>query len=172
MATMLRAGVRQWRLGRGAAWPVRTKKSSSRRRRDEAAMEAKHDEAEFDADVHVRAMAACIERLEHGLRRLRTSAAPDMLDRVTVEAYGARNPLKALAQVALKDGKTLAVDVFDHGVISNVENAIRSAGLGLNPSTNGSPRILVPVPRASGEKRAELCKVRLFADSLFFCLFL
>lgn len=77
-----------------------------------------------------------------------------------VEAYGATSALKEVAQVSVKDGKTLAVNVFDPSVASAVEKGIRGAGLNLNPVSDGNNRIRVPIPRPTKETRELMRKVR------------
>lgn len=75
-----------------------------------------------------------------------------------VEAYGARSALRDLAQVSVRDGRSLTVSVFDPAVASAVEKAIRGAGLNLNPVA-GADGIRVPVPRADRSAREALQKV-------------
>ena len=78
---------------------------------------------------------------------------------VNVSAYGASAALKSLAQVSVKDGKTLLVNVFDPLVVSSVEKAIRSAGLNLNPVPDANNRLRVPIPKPTKETRESMRKV-------------
>ena len=75
-----------------------------------------------------------------------------MLDSVTVEAYGERQPLSAVAQWALKGPALIIVSPFDAALAPAVADAIRGADLNLNPSVDGNA-VRVPVPRASKETR-------------------
>lgn len=77
---------------------------------------------------------------------------------VQVMAYGSRTYLKNVAQVAVKDARTLSVNVFDSDVTTSVEKGIRSSGLNLNPVVDGSTSIRVPVPRADKNSRETLVR--------------
>jgi ribosome recycling factor len=77
-----------------------------------------------------------------------------------VEAYGAIAALTKVAQVSVRDPRSLIVTVFDAGMASSVEKAIRNAGLNLNPSAgDGAGRITVPVPKSTLETREAMKKV-------------
>lgn len=76
---------------------------------------------------------------------------------ISVEAYGTTTALRNVASVAVRDARTLAVAVHDPGVATSVERAIRKAGLGLNPVSDGrSGQLKVPVPRPDKSQRAQL----------------
>jgi ribosome recycling factor len=91
-----------------------------------------------------------------GLRTGRASAA--LLDPVHVEAYGANMPLKEVGTVSVPESRLLLVNIWDRGVVKAAEKAIREAGLGLNPQTEGQT-IRVPIPELSEERRKELTRV-------------
>lgn len=76
-------------------------------------------------------------------------------------AYGSRTALQNVAQVSVRDARTLAVAVFDSEVTTAVEKGIRSAGLNLNPAVDGTTSIKVPVPRADKSSRENLAKTAL-----------
>lgn len=78
---------------------------------------------------------------------------------MNVEAYGANVALKTLAQVSVRDGRTLSVSVFDPSVAAAVEKGIRGAGLNLNPVPDGNSKIRVPIPRPTKETREAMRKV-------------
>jgi ribosome recycling factor len=52
----------------------------------------------------------------------------------------------------------VTVNVWDKGLVGNVEKAIRESGLGINPQTNGTI-IMLPIPELNEERRRELSKV-------------
>lgn len=83
-----------------------------------------------------------------------------------MDAYGARSPLRDLAQVSVRDGRTLDVNVFDPNVAANVERAIRNAGLNLNPVADARG-IRVPVPKVDRNAREALRKVGVSAFVFF-----
>ena len=97
-----------------------------------------------------------LEKEYSGLRTGRAST--NMLETVTVDAYGARMPLNQVGTVSVPEPRLLTVQVWDMGLTKSVEKAIRDAGLGLNPQGEGS-LIRVPVPELSQERRQELQKV-------------
>ncbi|RME63745.1 MAG: ribosome recycling factor [Alphaproteobacteria bacterium] len=91
-----------------------------------------------------------------GLRTGRASAS--LLDPVTVEVYGTTMPLNQVATVSVPDPRMLTVQVWDRANAGAVDKAIRNAGLGLNPVSEGAV-IRVPIPELNEERRRELSKV-------------
>jgi ribosome recycling factor len=91
-----------------------------------------------------------------GLRTGRASAS--MLDPVVVEAYGNTLPLSQIGTVSVPEPRLIIVQVWDRGNVKATEKAIREAGLGLNPQTDGQT-IRVPIPDLNEERRRELTKV-------------
>ena len=67
-------------------------------------------------------------------------------------------PLNQVATVSVPESRMLSVQVWDKGNIQPVEKAIRSAGLGLNPMTDG-PNIRLPIPDLTEERRKDLAKL-------------
>ncbi len=96
----------------------------------------------------------------HGdLKGLRTGrASANMLDSVMVEAYGNMLPLNQCASVAVPEARLITVQVWDAANVKAVEKGISNAGLGLNPSSEGT-LIRVPTPDLSEERRKELAKI-------------
>lgn len=84
-------------------------------------------------------------------------ASPQLLDGVKVEYYGTQTPLNQLANVSAPDPRLLTVEPFDKSAAGNIEKAIMSSGLGLNPNNDGH-MIRIPLPTPSEERRAELVK--------------
>jgi ribosome recycling factor len=91
-----------------------------------------------------------------GLRTGRASAG--LLEPVTVDAYGSAMPLNQVASISVPEPRMVTVQVWDRSLVGVVEKAIRSAGLGLNPATEGQS-IRVPIPPLSEERRVELTRV-------------
>jgi ribosome recycling factor len=85
-------------------------------------------------------------------------ASPNLLDLVRVDAYGSTVPINQVAMVAAPEPRLITVQPFDKSLTQAVEKAIRDAGLGLNPATQGN-LIRVPLPVLSEERRKELVKV-------------
>lgn len=84
-------------------------------------------------------------------------AQPALLDGVKVEYYGSQTPLNQLANVSAPEPRLLTVQPFDKSVMEDIEKAIMSAGLGLNPNNDGNI-IRIPLPILSEERRKELVK--------------
>ena len=106
-----------------------------------------------------RRMHGAVEALKHDLGGLRTGRASiALLDPVQVEVYGAHMPLNQAATVSAPEPRMLSVQVWDRSNVGPVEKAIRSAGLGLNPITDGQ-LIRLPIPELTEERRKELAKL-------------
>ncbi len=104
-------------------------------------------------------MDGALEALKREFAGLRTGRAhTSLLDPVSVEAYGAQMPLNQVGTVSVPEPRMLTVQVWDKGMVSKVEKAVREAGLGLNPSNDGN-LVRVPIPPLSEERRQELGKV-------------
>ncbi len=84
-------------------------------------------------------------------------ASASILDRVTVEYYGADTPLKQLATVSVAPPSTIVVDAFDKSVIKDIERALMESDVGITPSNDGSV-IRLAVPPLTQERRKELAK--------------
>ena len=106
-----------------------------------------------------RRMAGAVESLKGDLTGLRTGRANvALLDPITVEVYGAHMPLNQVATVSAPEPRMLSVQVWDKSNVTPVEKAIRSAGLGLNPITDGTT-LRLPIPDLTEERRKELAKL-------------
>jgi ribosome recycling factor len=115
---------------------------------------AAYDKADLE-----RRMNGAVESLKHDLQGLRTGrASTTLLEPVTVEVYGAHMPLAQVATVAAPEPRLLSVTVWDKSNVGPVEKAIRSAGLGLNPITDGQT-LRLPIPDLTEERRKELAKL-------------
>ena len=115
--------------------------------------------ASIDKSDLQRRMHGAIEALKHDLSGLRTGrASTALLDTIHVEVYGANMPLNQVATVSVPEARMLSVQVWDRSNVQPVEKAIRSAGLGLNPITDGQ-MIRLPIPELTEERRKELAKL-------------
>jgi len=110
------------------------------------------------ADIQ-RRMHGAVEALRHDLGGLRTGrASTALLDPIQVDVYGANMPLNQVATVSAPEPRLLSVQVWDRSNLSAVEKAIRNAGLGINPITDGQ-MIRLPIPDLTEERRKELAKL-------------
>jgi ribosome recycling factor len=106
-----------------------------------------------------RRMHGAVEALRHDLGGLRTGrASTTLLEPVSVEVYGANMPINQVATISAPEPRLLSVQVWDRSNVGAVEKAIRSAGLGLNPMTDGQ-NIRLPIPDLTEERRKELAKL-------------
>jgi ribosome recycling factor len=115
--------------------------------------------AAFDKADLERRMHGAVESLKHDLQGLRTGrASTTLLDPVSVEVYGAHMPINQVATVSVPEPRLISVQVWDKSNVGPVEKAIRSAGLGLNPITDGQT-LRLPIPDLTEERRKELAKL-------------
>jgi ribosome recycling factor len=106
-----------------------------------------------------RRMDGALEVLRKEFAGLRTGrASASLLDPVVVEAYGNTMPLNQVGTVSVPEPRLIIVQVWDRGNVKATEKAIREAGLGLNPQTEGQT-LRVPIPDLNEERRKELTKV-------------
>ena len=106
-----------------------------------------------------RRMDGAIEVLRKEYGGLRTGrASTSLLEPVQVNAYGGMVPLNQVASVNVPEPRMITVQLWDRGLAKAVDKAIREAGLGLNPQTEGQV-IRVPIPELNEERRRELTKV-------------
>jgi len=113
-----------------------------------------YDKADLDRRMH-----GAVEALKHDLNGLRTGRAnTSLLDPIQVEVYGSNMPLNQVATVSAPEPRLLSVQVWDKSNVTPVEKAIRNAGLGINPITDGN-NIRLPIPDMTEERRKELVKL-------------
>src|SRR5918911_5188627 len=106
-----------------------------------------------------RRMDGAIEVLRKEFGGLRTGrASASLLEPIRVTAYGNPVPLTQVASVNVPEPRMISVQVWDRNVVKAVDKAIREAGLGLNPQTEGQV-IRVPIPELNEERRRELTRV-------------
>ena len=112
-----------------------------------------------DLDDLSRRMEGALGVLKTELAGLRTGrASGTMLDSVRVDAYGAKMPISQVASINVPEPRMLTVTVWDQGLVTEVEKAIRNSGIGINPVTEGA-LIRLPIPDLSEERRREMAKV-------------
>lgn len=106
-----------------------------------------------------RRMDGAINAFKSDIASLRTGrASANILDPITVEAYGSRVPLNQVANITVPEARMLGVSVWDKSMVSAVERAIRESHLGLNPIIDGQ-NLRIPLPELNEERRKSLVKV-------------
>lgn len=104
-------------------------------------------------------MEAALEAIRRDFGTVRTGkASPALLDTVRVDAYGSKMPLNQVATINTPEPSLLVVQPFDKTLIGDIERAILTANLGLNPANDGNV-IRIPVPPLNEERRKEYVKV-------------
>ena len=104
-------------------------------------------------------MRKSVEAVQRNFNTIRTGRAnPSLLDRITVEYYGADSPLKSLATISTPDSQTIAIQPFDLGSLALIEKAIATSDLGFTPNNDGKV-IRINVPPLTEERRKEFCKI-------------
>ena len=104
-------------------------------------------------------MQKSVEATRGELATVRTGrASPHLLDRVSVDYYGARTPLRQLANVSASEARLLTVTPYDKTAIRSIEKAIMESDLGLTPSSDGNV-VRLAIPELTEERRRELVKV-------------
>lgn len=116
------------------------------------------EELQMILDVTAENMQRSIEHLEKELLKVRAGRAnPAMLEGVRIDYYGASTPLSQVANVNTPDARTLTVQPWEKGLIPDIEKAILSANLGLNPQNNGE-MVIINIPALTEDRRKELVK--------------
>jgi ribosome recycling factor len=104
-------------------------------------------------------MEETLDAVRREFNTVRTGkATPALLDTVRVDAYGSKMPLNQVATVSTPEPSLLVVQPFDKSIMQEVERAIMTADLGLNPANDGAV-IRVPVPSLNEERRKEFVKL-------------
>lgn len=104
-------------------------------------------------------MKSAIVALEEDLNGIRTGrASPALVEKLQVEYYGTPTPLYQMANISVPEALLIVIKPFDKSTIKEIEKAIRTSELGLNPSNDGVI-IRLPLPPLTTERRKELVKV-------------
>jgi len=104
-------------------------------------------------------MQKSVEASQRNFNTIRTGRAnTSLLDRLTVEYYGADTPLKALATISTPDSQTISIQPFDLSTLPLIEKAISISDLGFTPNNDGKI-IRINIPPLTEERRKEFCKL-------------
>jgi ribosome recycling factor len=113
----------------------------------------------IDWSAAERRLDGALESVKNNFATIRTGRAnPAILDRVEVEAYGARMSLRSVANISVPEPRLMTVTPFDPGTLKAIERAIEQSEIGLNPQNDG--KILrLPIPELTEERRRELIRL-------------
>ena len=103
-------------------------------------------------------MEKTIASLKDSYNTIRTGRAnASIFDKVRVDYYGTKSPLNQVATIAIPEARSVIITPFDKSLISEIEKAILTADLGLNPSNDGKV-IRIAIPALTADRRKELVK--------------
>lgn len=104
-------------------------------------------------------MLKSINSLEKNFQRIRTGRAnPSLLESIEIEYYGTKTPISQMSNISVEDGRTLSIVPWEKDQVQNIEKAIQTSDLGLQPATSGDV-IRVIIPELTEETRRDLIKL-------------
>ncbi|WP_042456375.1 ribosome recycling factor [Neobacillus dielmonensis] len=104
-------------------------------------------------------MTKAIQAYTRELATIRAGrASASLLDRITIDYYGAPTPVNQLAGITTPEARLLVIQPYDKSVLGEIEKAILKSDLGLNPTNDGSV-IRLAIPQLTEERRKELVKL-------------
>ena len=118
-----------------------------------------------DVKVYDSRMLKTIEVVKANFASVRAGRAnAGVLDRIMVEYYGTPTPLNQVAAISTPDPRTLAIQPWDANLLKEIEKAIQTSDLGINPQNDG--RIIrLAFPQLTEERRKDLTKqVKKYAE--------
>ncbi|CAM3704363.1 ribosome recycling factor [Mesobacillus zeae] len=103
-------------------------------------------------------MTKAIQAYSRELASIRAGrASASLLDRITVDYYGAPTPVNQLAGISVPEARLLVIQPYDKTILGEIEKAIMKSDLGINPTNDGSV-IRIAIPQLTEERRKELAK--------------
>ena len=84
-------------------------------------------------------------------------ANPAVLDKIVVDYYGVPTPINQMAAVSVPDARTLMIQPWDKSTLKEIEKAILTSDLGINPQNDGSS-LRLQFPPLTEERRKDLVK--------------
>lgn len=103
-------------------------------------------------------MNKSIEKLEEEYASLRAGRAnPNILDRITVDYYGAPTPINQMAAISVTEARVLMISPWDISSLKDIEKAILASDIGINPNNDGKA-IRLEFPSLTEDRRKELVK--------------
>jgi ribosome recycling factor len=115
------------------------------------------------ADSRISTFTADVEKIMQYLQiefsKLQTGRAnASLVEHIDVDAYGQRQPMKAVAGISISDAKTIVIQPWDRSILQAVEKAIQQADIGINPMNDGAV-IRLSLPPMTEERRTQLVKI-------------
>ena len=118
-----------------------------------------------DFKEYARRMEKALDHLNEEFGAVRAGRAnPKVLDRITVQYYGSETPLNGVATISTPDARTLVIQPWDTKLLKDIQKAIQTSELGINPQNDGRVIRLV-FPQLTEDRRKDLVKqVKKYAE--------
>ena len=108
--------------------------------------------------VYEEKMVKTLGNLNSDLATIRAGRAnPRVLDKLTVDYYGTPTPIQQVANVAVPEARTIQIQPWEKNMLKEIEKAIQTSDLGINPVNDGSS-IRLGFPELTEERRKEIVK--------------
>jgi ribosome recycling factor len=103
-------------------------------------------------------MKKTLASLHDSFASLRTGrASVALFDKIRIDNYGVKSPLREVANITIPEARLVVITPWDKALISEIERAIRSSELSLNPGNDGKV-IRIAIPPLTEERRKEIAK--------------
>ena len=103
-------------------------------------------------------MKKTLTSLKDGFAGIRTSrASASIFDKIRVDAYGDKSPINQVANISIPEARLIVIQPWDKALIGEIEKAIRTSELSLNPSNDGKV-IRIAIPPLTEDRRKDLVK--------------
>ena len=110
-------------------------------------------------DAFKNGLKKTVEHLKIEYAKLQTGrASASLVEGIMIDAYGHKQPLKAVSGISIQDARTIVIQPWDKGVMQQVEAAIRDADIGVNPVNDGVA-IRINLPPMTEERRIQIVKI-------------
>ena len=118
-----------------------------------------------DFKDYAKRMDKALNHLEEEFGAVRAGRAnPKVLDRIVVEYYGSETPLNGVATIPSPDARTLVIQPWDTKLLKDIQKAIQTSDLGINPQNDGRV-IRLTFPQLTEDRRKDLVKqVKKYAE--------
>ena len=103
-----------------------------------------------------RRMSKALDHLQDEFSAVRAGRAnAKVLDRICVEYYGSETPLNGVATISTPDARTLVIQPWDTKLLKDIQKAIQTSDLGINPQNDGR-MIRLAFPPLTEDRRKEI----------------
>lgn len=104
-------------------------------------------------------MKKSVAALQDDFNTIRTGrASASLFDKIRVDYYGQKTPLNQVASISIPEARLVVIQPWDKGVLSDIEKAIQTSELSVNPNNDGKV-IRINIPPLTEERRKEYVKV-------------